>query len=357
MREEVTCDLEFLSDVACHLIEAGGKRVRPALVIASAALGADPATRASPSLPLPPPPLPSSPPSPPAAISRSASTSTKSSPPSSPLPPAASAEVISGAAAVELVHLGSLYHDDVMDSASTRRSVSSVNDRWDNLVAILAGDFLLARASQIAASLGTEVAGLLAATISKLCEGQIREHQDIFRTDRSLESYELSIEGKTAALLAASCRVGGIVAGLSESVKDALTDFGHSYGMAFQIVDDVLDVVATDEQLGKPAGADLAEGNYTLPVILALRTPAGVEMRRLLRAPPPLSPEDSRRAGEIIRSSSGIREALDMAAEWGRRATAAAAELGESPAAEALKAVSAHLLDRAHLHLLDKVRG
>ena len=325
MREEVTCDLEFLSDVACHLIEAGGKRVRPALVLASAALGADPATRAS--------------------------------PPSSSAASGSSADVISGAAAVELVHLGSLYHDDVMDSASTRRSVSSVNDRWDNLVAILAGDFLLARASQIAASLGTEVAGLLAATISKLCEGQIREHQDTFRTDRSLESYELSIEGKTAALLAASCRVGGIVAGLSESVKDALTDFGHSYGMAFQIVDDVLDVVATDEQLGKPAGADLAEGNYTLPVILALRTTAGVEMRRILRAPPPLSPEDSRRAGEIIRSSSGIQEALDMAAEWGRRATSAAAELGESPAAEALKAVSAYLLDRAHLHLLDKVRG
>ena len=330
LREEVTCDLEFLSDVACHLIEAGGKRVRPALVIASAALGADPATRASPS------PSPS---------------------PSAHSPSAPSPEVISGAAAVELVHLGSLYHDDVMDSASTRRSVSSVNDRWDNLVAILAGDFLLARASQIAASLGTEVAGLLAATISKLCEGQIREHQDTFRTDRSLESYELSIEGKTAALLAASCRVGGIVAGLSESVKDALTDFGHSYGMAFQIVDDVLDVVATDEQLGKPAGADLAEGNYTLPVILALRTPAGAAMRRILSAPPPLTPEDSRRAGEIIRSSGGIEEALDMAAEWGSRATAAAAELGESPAAEALKTVSAHLLERANSHLLDKVRG
>ena len=324
LREEVTCDLEFLSDVACHLIDAGGKRVRPALAIASAALGADPEIGAS-------------------------SFSSRACPPS---PAEVSAEAISGAAAVELVHLGSLYRDDVMDSASTRRSVSSVNDRWDNLVAILAGDFLLARASQIAAALGTEVAGLLAATIGKLCEGQIREHQDSFRTDRSLENYQLSIAGKTAALLAASCRIGGIVAGLSESVKDALTDFGHGYGMAFQIVDDVLDVVATDEQLGKPAGADLAEGNYTLPVILTLRTPAGDELRRILSLPPPMTPEDSKRAGELICSGGGVQGALDAAAEWGRRATAAAEALGESPAAKALKAVSAHLLDRASSHLL-----
>ncbi len=309
LREEVTCDLEFLSDVACHLMEAGGKRIRPALAIASASLGVGASDGASG-----------------AAISD---------------------DVISGATAVELVHLGSLYHDDVMDAASTRRSVSSVNDRWDNLTAILAGDFLLARASQIAARLGTEVAGLLAATIGKLCEGQIREHQDAFNADRSIESYEKSIEGKTAALLSASCRVGGIVANLPAAAQDALADFGHSYGMAFQIVDDVLDVVSTDEQIGKPVGADMAEGNYTLPVILTLLKPEGAQLRRILSDGSPLEPADFERAREIIAGAGGVKGSLLAAARWADRARAAAQALPRSPATDAMCAAASHLLCQA----------
>src|SRR5207237_9842718 len=119
----------------------------------------------------------------------------------------AARDVVMGATAVELVHLGSLYHDDVMDEAKSRRGVESVNARSGNLVAILAGDFLLARASEIAASLGTEVAGLLAATISELCEGQIRELSQVFNVTRSEEAYLETIEGKTAALMSAACRI------------------------------------------------------------------------------------------------------------------------------------------------------
>ena len=226
----------FLGEVAAHLVKAGGKRLRPALTLCTgyAARGVKPATD----------------------------------------------DAITGAVAVELVHLGSLYHDDVIDEAETRRGVPSVNARWSNIVAILAGDFLLARASSLAASLGADVASLLATTIGELCRGQVLELQHLFDVDRSEEDYASAIEGKTAALFATSCRIGGMVAEVEGATLDALTEFGQHLGVCFQIVDDVLDVTGSDASLGKPAGNDLMEGVYTLPVILALdRTPA---LRELL---------------------------------------------------------------------------
>ena len=224
----------------------------------------------------------------------------------------ATADVISGAVSVELVHLGSLYHDDVMDDATTRRTVESVNARWGNLKAILAGDYLLARASEIAASLGTEVAGLLAATIARLCEGQVLELQHTFDVGRTEEAYLASIDGKTASLLATACRIGGIVAELPRPVIEQLTHFGHSYGMAFQIVDDILDVVATDEQLGKPSGHDLVEGVYTLPVlrVLAAGGPDADRLGELLGRP--LEGAELDEARSIVRSSGQVDAALGL---------------------------------------------
>jgi len=229
---------------------------------------------------------------------------------------------------VELVHLGSLYHDDVMDEARTRRTVESVNARWGNLVAILAGDFLLARASEIAASLGTEVAGLLATTIGKLCEGQVRELAQTFDVTRSEESYLLSIAGKTAALMATSCRIGALTAGIERAGVDALTSYGERVGMVFQIVDDILDVVATDEELGKPAGNDLVEGVYTLPVIRALAATGESDgLRKLLGAPLERHEVDEVRA--LIRSNGAVADAIGVARRFA----------GES--ADALDGVSA----------------
>jgi heptaprenyl diphosphate synthase len=171
---------------------------------------------------------------------------------------------------VELVHLGSLYHDDVIDEAETRRGVPSVNARWSNIVAILAGDYLLAQASALAASLGADVAALLASTIGELCRGQVLELQHLFDRERDEDSYHSAIAGKTASLMATSCRVGGMVSGVSPDTLEALTQFGHHLGMCFQIVDDVLDVTASEAELGKPTGNDVHEGVYTLPVIYAL---------------------------------------------------------------------------------------
>jgi heptaprenyl diphosphate synthase len=289
----------FLAEVAAHLITAGGKRLRPALAVAVGELGGGPADD----------------------------------------------DVIMGAVAVELVHLGSLYHDDVMDEARTRRNVESVNARWGNLVAILAGDFLLARASEIAAALGTEVAGLLAATIGKLCEGQVRELAQTFDVTRSEESYLISINGKTAALMATACRVGAITAGLDRPGVEALTAYGDRVGMVFQIVDDILDVVATDEELGKPAGNDLVEGVYTLPVIRALASAeSSATLRQLLGAP--LEPDQVEAVRSIVRSNGAVGAAVDVArryagqsvealdgvaagGEGGQRVMAALATLGD----------------------------
>jgi geranylgeranyl pyrophosphate synthase len=274
----VHADDRFLGDVAGHLLAAGGKRLRPTLALCAgyAASGAETAV---------------------------------------------SDDVVTGAAAVELVHLGSLYHDDVIDEAETRRGVPSVNARWSNIVAILAGDYLLAQASSLAASLGAGVAALLAATIGELCRGQILELQHLFDVTRTEESYLSSIEGKTASLMATASRVGAMVSGVSADSLDALTQFGHHLGLCFQVVDDVLDVTQTDEELGKPAGNDVHEGVYTLPVIYALSR--SEELRSLLGRK--LDWGQVRRAVELIAVPEVVDASIAVARTHATKATEALA--------------------------------
>ena len=247
-------------------------------------------------------------------------------------------DVVLGGVSVELVHLGSLYHDDVMDEAATRRGVESVNARWGNLKAILAGDFLLAKASEIAAGLGTEVAGLLAATIGTLCEGQVRELQRVFDVTRTEEQYLAAIAGKTASLFAAACRIGALVVDLERHEVEALTLYGHRFGMAFQIVDDILDVVATDEQLGKPAGNDLAEGVYTLPVIRALASSDGPELTEMLGRP--IDRPEVDRARKLVRAGDGVDYSLSMARSYTDEAVVALGVLPQSDATEHLRSAA-----------------
>jgi heptaprenyl diphosphate synthase len=295
----VQADDPFLTEIAAHLLGAGGKRVRPTFTLASSLLA-------------------------------------------SSVGGPASEAAVQGATAVELVHLGSLYHDDVMDEAATRRGVQSVNDRWGNLRAILAGDFLLAKASELAAGLGTEVAGLLAATIGRLCEGQVRELQSTYDSGRTEAAYFASIEGKTASLLAAACRIGGIVGDLPRDHIDRLTQFGLSYGLAFQVVDDVLDVIATDEQLGKPAGNDLVEGVYTLPVIRAVAAGGAPAAERVLGRRP--TPDEVAAALLAIRASDAVGSALDTARDHAASAVGQLDGLAGTPAADGLVAAASHLL-------------
>lgn len=299
-------DDPYLTELASHLAKAGGKRLRPVMAIAAGSCGLRPV-------------------------------------PGAGLPPV-SDEVILGGVSVELVHLGSLYHDDVMDEAETRRGVESVNARWGNLRAILAGDFLLAKASEIAASLGTEVAGLLAATIGSLCEGQVRELQTTFDAARTEDQYLAAIAGKTASLFASACRIGAIVAELPREQIEALTVFGDRYGMAFQIIDDILDVVATDEQLGKPAGNDLAEGIYTLPILRALREAAeGPKLAALLGGP--LGPADVAHARDLVRATTGVTDAREVALHYCDEAIGAISGFEPGPAVDHLHSLATGLLD------------
>lgn len=290
---------DYLTEISSHLIKAGGKRLRPLFAVASAACA---------------------------------------------LPDGASVpdDVIRGGVAVELVHIGSLYHDDVMDEAEMRRQVISVNARWGNLRAILSGDFLLAKASEIAASLGVEVAGLLASTIAELCRGQVGELQTMYDTSRTEEQYYPSIAGKTASLYAAACRIGGIVSDQPREAIDHLTEFGRLYGMAFQVIDDVLDVIATDEQLGKPAGNDMIEGVYSLPVIYTLAWPESGALKQMLDDR--ITLENRHTAIEIVRNGPGIERSLETAARFIEEAKAELACVSDNEVAVALAGAADHLL-------------
>lgn len=298
----VAAEDELMAQMGSHLITAGGKRARPLFAVASAAaLAPDPDS----------------------------------------IEAAVTDDVILGGVSVELVQVGSLCHDDVIDEAETRRGVESVNARWGNLKAILAGDFLLAKASEIAAGLGTEVAGLLAATIGRLCAGEVNELRHAYDPTRTEASYLAAIEGKTAALFATACRVGGIVGDLPRLRIDQLTEFGRLYGMAFQIVDDVLDVIATDEQLGKPAGHDIAEGIYNLPVIHALDELGG-DLATLLGGP--ISGDDLDIARRLVRTSDGVDRSIDLARTYIDQAIDTLDPLGGTPSAQALAGAATHLL-------------
>ena len=299
---------DFLTEIASHLISAGGKRVRPGFCIASAA------TTATEDAPAPP-------------------------------------EAVTGGVAVELVHLGSLYHDDVMDEAETRRTVESVNSRWGNMRAILAGDFLLARASELAAGLGVEVAALLAATIGRLCEGQLLELQFAHDANRDEQTYLRSIDGKTASLLASACRIGGIVTEAPTDHTEALASFGHAYGMAFQMVDDVNNFAASPDW-GKVRGEDVHEGKVTYPIHLAMQMLEGGRRRRLATI---LADDETRR------SAAGLEEAIALIEQSGAldRCRAEARRLLEAdwPAfSAALPQTHAKLMLRAMLSSLIDLR-
>jgi heptaprenyl diphosphate synthase len=288
----------FLDEVATHLIQAGGKRLRPMLALAAATRGVRTATE----------------------------------------------EDLLGSISVELVHLASLYHDDVIDEATIRRGTDSVNSRFGNLMAIVGGDYLLARAAEIAAGLGTEIAGLLATTLGRLCQGQVAEVKTAFSVERTTESYLEAIAGKTAALMATSCRIGALTGQANRDEVEALSAFGTNFGMVFQLRDDILDVVATNGELGKPPGQDLAEGVYTLPVLHALADPeVGPELAELLGQPLALPERDKARA--MVASSSGIAATISVGREFAQKANDALTGVVSGQLGSALSSLTEALLN------------
>lgn len=254
--------------------------------------------------------------------------------------------LIPGSVAIELVHLATLYHDDVIDEADTRRGAPSANERWDNTVAILTGDFLFARASEISTELGTDVCRLLARTIAVICDGQIREVDSSARVEQLEDDYLEIIRRKTASLIATSCRLGGMLSDATAEHTDVLEGFGDALGIAFQLSDDIMDITATQLELGKEPGSDLRLGVYTAPVLHALaHDERREELARILVHGPP-DGELLDRALEIVRSGGSIDHAREAVTAEVGRAIAMARRLPPGAAQHALEQLARFLAVR-----------
>ncbi len=289
----------FLTDIAQHLLRAGGKRYRPLLAQVAGELG-----------------------------------------------PSNDDGPIEAGVSVELVHVGSLYHDDVIDKADSRRGKVSVNENWSNTIAILAGDFLLARASEVAAPLGEEAVSLIARTYARLCEGQVAELRFSAGLDHGPDGYFQVIGGKTASLIRTSARLGATTAGATPSDVEAISDWAWEMGLVFQMTDDVLDLIADEAFLGKPSGSDIGEGVYTLPVLYASDGPDGSEIRGLLADGAPTDRAVIDRIIGLTVAGGYVDRATEEALDHMRLAEKASDRIGSNELTPVLRSLDSYILDR-----------
>jgi heptaprenyl diphosphate synthase len=282
----------YVTEAASHLLSAGGKRFRPLLVLLAAEAG----------------PRPEAP------------------------------EVVDAACVVELTHVGSLYHDDVMDEAALRRGADSANARWDNHVAILTGDFLFAKSSELTAGLGPEAVRIQAETFARLVEGQILETVAPGEDEDPLAHYLDVVAGKTGSLIATSARYGARFGGAPAEVEEALTAYGEIVGCAFQLSDDILDIASDSVESGKTPGTDLREGVPTLPVLMARAStdPADARLLELLAGD---LTDDARHAEALglLRQHPALAEARAYVVARAREAKQLLTVLPEGPVREALE--------------------
>jgi geranylgeranyl pyrophosphate synthase len=246
--------------------------------------------------------------------------------------------VVDGAAAIELVQVGSLIHDDLFDAAQTRRGASTINAVEGSSHALLAGNWVLAAASELAIGVNAASASLIAETVARLCVGQMVEFQELFNLDRSVDSHMGSIRGKTAALFEAACRMGAICADLEPPQADAAARFGDAFGMSFQVMDDLLDILGDPVKLGKPVGVDLLAGVYTLPLLTALRGPHGDEVRVSLGRRHEIDVEATL---DVVARSDGVATARALIDQQNEVARAAARQLPPGPVSAGMQAFPA----------------
>ncbi|MCE5292631.1 MAG: polyprenyl synthetase family protein [Nocardiaceae bacterium] len=291
---------DFLTEAALHLAKAGGKRFRPLFTILSGKLG----------------PKPDDP------------------------------DIITAATVVELVHLATLYHDDVMDEADMRRGAPSANARWGNSFAILAGDYLFAHASRLVSTLGAEAVRIIAETFAELVTGQMRE--TIGAKDRDpVDHYLRVVWEKTGSLIAAAGRFGGTCSGADREQIDRLARLGDIVGTAFQISDDLIDICSVSEQSGKIPGTDLREGVRTLPMLYALADTSedGARLRQLL-AGPITDDAEVDEALKLLRASDAMAHAKETLAGYAKQAQEELALLPQGPANEAMNRLVSYTIER-----------
>ncbi|ONM47145.1 polyprenyl synthetase family protein [Nocardia donostiensis] len=299
--EELSDGAAFLREAALHLAKAGGKRFRPLFTVLTGQLG----------------PRPTDP------------------------------DLVTAGTVVELVHLATLYHDDVMDEATMRRGAPSVNSRWGNSIAILAGDYLFAHASRLVSTLGPDAVRVIAETFAELVTGQMRETMGASEAGDPVAHYLRTVWEKTGSLIAAAGRFGGTFSGADSEHVERLARLGDAVGTAFQICDDIIDISSESAQSGKTPGTDLREGVHTLPVLYALRDegPDGDRLRTLLARPLETDSEVAE-ALELLGRSPGMTQAKEKLREYADIAYTELAALPQGPANDALVRLVQYNIDR-----------
>jgi heptaprenyl diphosphate synthase len=302
LRDGVASADPLVNEAAQHLVVAGGKRFRPLLVALGGHLG-DPSGHS----------------------------------------------LIQAAAVVELTHLATLYHDDVMDEAAVRRGAPSANSRWSNSVAILVGDYLFARAADIAADLGTEAVRIQARTFARLVHGQIAETVGPRDTD-PVAHYLQVVEDKTASLISTSARFGGMFGDAPPAVVTALAGFGETIGVAFQLSDDLLDIASESAESGKTPGTDLRRGVPTLPVLYARASTdadaASVRLREILAEGAVTDEARLAEALGLLRESAALKRARETVRWYAERARGQLGLVPDAPARHALESLCDLIVNR-----------
>jgi heptaprenyl diphosphate synthase len=297
LRAEIKSDYELADITARHLVEAGGKRFRPLMVLLAAQFG-DPTAKG----------------------------------------------VIPAAVVVELTHLATLYHDDVMDEADVRRGTQSANSRWGNTVAILSGDFLFARSSKILADLGPEAVRIQAQTFERLVIGQLRESTGPRNGEDPVQHHLDVLAGKTGSLIAAAGRYGALMSGVDSVLTERISNFGECIGIAFQLSDDLIDIQS--DTSGKTPGTDLREGIKTLPVLLALADPSTSERLRELLSKPLVDEAEHAEALAALRIHPAIAKAQEVLLMWTEKARDLLADLPDGDAKVALSTLCDSVANR-----------
>ncbi len=302
----VQSDHVLLNQTAQHLLKAGGKRLRPVFVLLAGRFGSYDLER-----------------------------------------------LLRVAVPLELIHMATLVHDDVIDDAETRRGQLTVKSKWDNRIAMYTGDYIFAKALTVATELeNPRIHRILSNAIVQMCIGEMEQIRYFYRHDQTVRNYLLRIRRKTALLIAISCQLGAIAAGAPEQAVRKLYAFGYNVGMAFQIRDDILDLTGTEEVIGKPPGSDLKQGNITLPVICAMRDP--VIRSRIVPWLERLKDGDSTTLSELpaildrIRDSEGLREADRLSQRFIDKAIASLEGLEDNKSKGYLKEIAHFVGNRSY---------
>jgi heptaprenyl diphosphate synthase len=300
MRSHIKGDYPLVVETSRHLVEAGGKRLRPLLTLLAAQFG-DPTNY----------------------------------------------DIIKAAVCCELTHLATLYHDDVMDDAVLRRGVVSANKKWDNAVAILTGDYLFSKVSDMLADIGPEAVKLQAKTFERLVIGQIKETQGKSEGLSQIDHYMKVVADKTGSLIATSARFGALLSGAPIEVVDTLTKFGEKIGIAFQVADDLLDIASTETASGKTPGTDLKEGVPTLVTLFVMADNDTADRVLIEKLSKPISDEDLAGVIQELRNHKALKQVQDYLSNVANEANQLLVNLPNGPAKNALENLTFALVNRS----------